>query len=98
MLSRLAGIARASCETSRARDSRLKRRRASPLNDGTGPGEAAAEHDHQNVIAAFDSPGAVRFIERNRYSGSRGIAVSIEVHEHFVARNAESIGDRLHDW
>jgi hypothetical protein len=48
----------------------LKRRTASPLDDGAGPGQAAAEHDHQDVIAAFDSPGAVRFIERNRYSGS----------------------------
>jgi hypothetical protein len=71
--------------------------KASPLNNGAGPGKAATEYDHQNVIASFDSPGAVRFIERNRYSGSRGIAVSIEVYEHFIPRNAEPIGDRLHD-
>ena len=56
--------------TGRSRDSRLKRPTASPLNDGAGPGEAAAEYDHQDVIAAFDSTGAVRFIERDRYSGS----------------------------
>src|SRR4029077_7896448 len=97
MLSRLAGVARASCETSRARDSRLKRPTASPLNDGAGPGEPDAEYDHQDVVAVFDSPGAVRFIEGNRYSGSRGIAISIEVYEHFVPRNAEPIGNRLDD-
>src|SRR4029453_6399328 len=70
---------------------------SSPLNHPACPGEAAAEHNHQDVIAAFDSPGAVRFIERNRYGGSRRIAVSIEVHEHFIPRNAEPIGDRLND-
>lgn len=37
----------------------------------------------------FDSAGAVRFINCNRYSGSGAVAVSIEVLEHVVARNPE---------
>src|SRR4029453_13271267 len=70
---------------------------ASPLNDRACPREAAAEHDHQDVIAAFDSPGAVRLIERNRYSGSGGVAVAVQIDKHFVSRNAQPIRDRLHD-
>jgi hypothetical protein len=71
--------------TGKSRRFQIKASLASPLNHRAGPGKAAAEHDHQDVIAALDSPGAVRLVERNRYSGSRRVAVAIEIHEHFVA-------------
>jgi hypothetical protein len=70
---------------------------ASPLNDCACPGKPAAEYDHQNVIAAFDTPAAIGFIERDRYGGSGGVAVAVQIHKHLVSRNAEPIRDRIHD-
>src|SRR5215472_11115125 len=75
----------------------FRRLPTSPFDDRARPGEAPAEYDHEYIIASFDSPGAIRFIERNRYSGSRGVAITVQVHKHLIVRNAEPIGDRLHD-
>src|SRR5204862_5617752 len=69
----------------------------SPLDDRAGPSKAAAEHDHQDVIAAFDSSAAIGFVERDSYGGSRSVAVAVEIHKHFVPGDTEPIGDRFDD-
>src|SRR5438445_6378789 len=69
----------------------------SPFQNRARPSEPAAEHDHQNVIAALDPAAAIRFVECDGYGRSRGIAVAIQIHKHFVARYAETFCDSLED-
>src|SRR6266404_2465563 len=71
--------------------------RMSPFDHAAGPGEAAAENDHENVIARLDSTTAVGFIERDRHSRGRCIAVSIEIHIKLFQWNAETIRNCLDD-
>src|SRR5438445_8068016 len=67
----------------------------SPFQNRARPSEPAAEHDHQDVIAALDPAAAIRFVECDGYGRSRGIAVAIQIHKHFVARYAEPVCDSL---
>ncbi len=68
-----------------------------PLDDRSGPGQSAAEDDHQNVIAGFDSAAAIRLIEGDGDGRGGGVAVAIEIHEEFLDRDFQSVGDRFND-
>ena len=68
-----------------------------PFDDRARPGQSAAEHDHQNVIAVFDPAGAIRFVERDGDRGGRRVAVLVEIHKESIERNFQSIGDRFDD-
>ena len=70
---------------------------ASPFDDGAGPSQAAAKHNHQNVIAMFYPAAAICFIQGNRDCGGRSVSVFVEVHVETVEWNFQSIGDCLDD-
>src|SRR5438477_11285164 len=69
----------------------------SPFDDGAGPGESAAEHDHENVIAMLDSAAAIRFIQRDGNGGCGSVSVLVEIYVEAIERNFQSVGDRLDD-
>jgi four helix bundle protein len=45
----------------------------SPLNDRTGPSQAAAENDQENVVTNLDPAGTVSFVERHSDSSCRRV-------------------------
>ena len=51
----------------------------------------------EHVIAGFDSAAAVRFIEGDGDGRRGGVSVAVEIHENFVERNLQSVGDRFDD-
>jgi len=64
----------------------------SPFDDCTRPSQAAAKHDHQDIIAVFDAAAAVRFIESDGHGRGGSVSIAVEVHVKFLERNVETIG------
>ena len=54
---------------------------ALPLDHGGGPGEAGAEDDHEDEVAALDAAGLDGFVEGNRDGCGGGVAVFVEIDE-----------------
>src|ERR1700730_3485913 len=69
----------------------------SPFDDGARPSQAAAKHDHQNIIAVFDAAAAVRFIESDGHGRGGSVSIAVEVHVKFLERNVETIGNSFDD-
>src|SRR5688572_20265149 len=67
----------------------------SPFHHRARPGEAAAEDDHQHVIAPLNPAAPVCFIEGHGDRGRRGVAVLVEVHVETIERNLQAIRDRF---
>src|SRR4029077_5612751 len=78
-------------------DVRRRRPTASPFQYGARPGEPTPEDNHEHIITPLDAPSAIGFVECNRHGRSGGVAVAVQIHKHFVARNAEPVGDRFND-
>src|SRR5258705_460362 len=68
---------------------------ALPLKDRSRPSETAAEDDHQNVIARFDSAAPIRLIEGDGDGRRGGVSVAVEIHEDFCDGNFQAVGDRF---
>ena len=64
-----------------------------PAEDGAGPGEAAAEGDEEDDVAAFDAALAVGFVEGDGDGGGGGVAVFVDIDEGFFFGEAEAVGD-----
>lgn len=68
-----------------------------PADNGTGPGEAAAERDEQDDVAFFEAALALGFVEGDGDGGGGGVAVFVEVDEGLLRRHAEAVGDDRDD-
>lgn len=68
-----------------------------PLDGGGGPGEAGAEGDHDDFIAAGHFAFAVGFVEGDGDGGGGGVAVFMKVDEDAVVGDVESVGDGIDD-
>ena len=66
--------------------------RALPLDRGGGPGEACAEGDHDDVVAAPEAAIAVGFVERDGHGGGGGVAVLVQVDEDPLVGDREPVG------
>ena len=83
------------------RPERLRERAAGrvgrPLDGHRARGEAGAEgHDH-DVVTDLDPTRIDRLGQGDRDRGGRRVAVLVQVHEHLVHRQAETVGHRLDD-
>ena len=68
-----------------------------PLDGGGGPGEAGAEGDHDDLVAALEALGAVGLVEGDGDGGSGGVAILVEVDEDTLVGDREAVGDGVDD-
>src|SRR5437870_8135025 len=59
----------------------------SPFDDGTGPSESTAKHNHQNVIAVFDPTAAICFIQGDGDSSRGSVPILVEINVEAIERN-----------
>src|SRR5688572_21744970 len=68
-----------------------------PLNHRRGPGEAGAENDHQDEVAALDAAGFDGFVQGDGDGGGGRVAVFVEVDEDLAGLGAEALAHGVDD-
>src|SRR5688572_26439016 len=69
----------------------------SPFDHARRPGEAGAEYNEQDEVAALDTTVADGFVQRADDRSGAGVAVLVEVDEEFLLGSTDALGDGVDD-
>ena len=64
----------------------------SPADEGSPPGESGAEGGRQHIVSGFNSVFFQCFSECYRNRAGRSVAVLVHIGEHFIRRDAYTLG------